>query len=80
MTLEERLEYMRELLSLKWATKPDGEKMELSEESKDWIIDEISVLAFGVFEEKVQRYSERTGKPVEPTPYKILTSLIKEVR
>jgi len=26
---------------------------------------------------RVQRYSEQTGQPIAPTPYKILTSLIE---
>jgi len=29
-----------------------------------------------LLEDKVQKYSEQTGQPIEPTPYKILTSLI----
>ena len=33
-----------------------------------------------LLEERLQRYSEKTGHRIKPRPYKILTSLIAEVK
>jgi len=50
MTTEEKLKEVRQLLSLKWETKPSGEKLELSEASKNWIINEVSAIVGNVIE------------------------------
>ena len=44
----------------------------------DGILNYLHSQGVVILEERVQRYSEQTGQPIEATPYKILTSLIEE--
>ncbi len=58
-----------------WLDLPEGKKYEYRCYALN-LTQKLHSQGVVLLEERVQRYSEKTGEPVEPTPYKILTSLV----